>query len=227
MKFVDPTGREIRGVSKQDIDNFRNDIFEVLAGDKFTSIRSLINIKGKAFLRIDESDFHSAKKDNSFNDDEIAYINMVVETINSTDQHTIEYVSGDFASPKGSTAFIEYMDETFGEGIGRNATKDGRLSSSWIQNLGGGYNVPTRKGSHSFISNVIQGKERAATSAHELFGHGIPSAKGLLPADNNANAIRAENLTRRLLGLPQRDGSNHSGYKEGHITNPFDMPILK
>ena len=60
-----------------------------------------------------------------------------------------------------------------------------------------------------------------------MFGHGIPAAKKLKPAENNANAIRTDNLIRRILGLPQRDGSNHGGYKEGHVINPYILPILK
>ena len=58
---------------------------------------------------------------------------------------------------------------------------------------------------------------RPVTSGHELFGHGIPSANGLSSSDNNNNAIRTDNLIRRLLKMPQRDGSDHSGYKEGQI----------
>ena len=60
-----------------------------------------------------------------------------------------------------------------------------------------------------------------------MFGHGIPAAKKLTPAENNANAIRTENLIRRILKLPQNDGSKHGGYKEGHINNPYILPILK
>ena len=227
MKFVDPNGQKIRGVSKQDIIWFQNDIFEVLADDKFMNIRSLINIKGNAFQRVDEGEFLSAMKGNSFNDDEIAYINMLVGTINSKNNHTIEYVSGDFVSSKGSIAFIEYMDKLFGDGMGDKATVNGRLRSSWVYSMGNGYNVPTQRGSHSFVSGDLQGKERAVTSGHEVFGHGIPATNNLTPAENNANAIRADNLIRRLLGLPQRDGSDHGGYKEGHIINPYDLPIIK
>ena len=127
----------------------------------------------------------------------------------------------------GSIAFIEYMDKLFGDGMGDKATVNGRLCSSWVYSMGNGYNVPTQRGSHSFVSGDLQGKERAVTSGHEVFGHGIPATNNLTPAENNANAIRADNLIRRLLGLPQRDGSDHGGYKEGHIINPYDLPIIK
>lgn len=73
----------------------------------------------------------------------------------------------------------------------------------------------------------MQGDERSVTSGHEVFGHGIPAAKGLNPAENNANAIRTDNLIRRILRMPQRDGSDHGGYQEGHITYPYILPILR
>jgi hypothetical protein len=55
-------------------------------------------------------------------------------------------------------------------------------------------------------------------------GHGIPSSRGESAELNNANAIRMDNLVRRMLGLPQRDGSDHGGYKEGHIKEPQKLP---
>ena len=49
----------------------------------------------------------------------------------------------------------------------------------------------------------------------------------MTPAANNANAIRTENLIRRILNIPQRDGSDHGGYQQGHITNPYNLPIIQ
>ena len=110
-------------------------------------------------------------------------------------------------------------------GAGDAMVPNGTLSSALITGLGGeGFNVPTKNGSHSFISSGVTGNERASTSGHEVFGHGIPSAEGASPSDNNANAIRTDNLIRRMLGMPQRDGKDHGGYKEGHITYPQKLP---
>lgn len=93
------------------------------------------------------------------------------------------------------------------------------------ENLGGeGFNVPTSKGSHSFIRGV-QDKLKAVTSAHELLGHGLPSARKESPVHNNTNAIRTDNLVRRLLRLPQRDGSDHAGGKD--IVSPYSLPYTK
>lgn len=140
----------------------------------------------------------------------------------------MEYVSGTHTSSEGAKAFVNHINKELGEGTGEKmVTPEGELSSAWIDHYGKGLNVPTRKGSHSFISNSLTGNERAITSGHEVFGHGIPAAKNLSPAENNSNAIRADNLIRRILGLPQRDGRDHGGYKEGHIKDPYTLPILK
>ena len=87
--------------------------------------------------------------------------------------------------------------------------------------------MPTKDGSHSFISAIHKDDDRAITSGHELFGHGIPSAKKMNDKTNNSNAIRTDNLIRRLLGKPERDGSNHAGYNQGHITEPNELPMTK
>ena len=58
--------------------------------------------------------------------------------------------------------------------------------------------------------------------------YGTGSMESLLSSsDNNNNAIRTDNLIRRLLKMPQRDGSDHSGYKEGQIKDPQNLPLTK
>lgn len=228
IRFIDPDGREVRGVTKQDAQNFRDDIYRVLADDKFANIRALIDIKGKNFKKIDGEVLNTAMSGITMSKDESAYVTMITGAINSKDIHKVEYISGDFTSSEGASVFRDHMNKTVGEGIGdKSLTPEGKLSSSWIRNSGDGLNVPTSKGSHSFIGSSLQGNERAVTSGHEVFGHGIPAAKGLTPVGNNANAIRTDNLIRRILGLPQRDGSNHGGYREGHITQPYILPITR
>ena len=156
--------------------------------------------------------------------DERTYIDMVTNTINSKDVHKVEYLTGANTSWDGAIAFKDHMNR-MQAGAGDVMVPNETLSSELVINLGTeGLNVPTKKGSHSFINSEVTGKERAITSGHEVFGHGIPSASGASPSENNANAIRADNLIRRLLGMPQRDGKDHGGYKEGHITEPQREP---
>ena len=79
---------------------------------------------------------------------------------------------------------------------------------------------------HSVIISGVSGSntERAVTSGHEVFGHGIPSARRESDVNNNTNAIRTDNLIRRILGLPQRDGSDHAGGSNGGIVDPQNLP---
>jgi RHS repeat-associated protein len=225
--YIDPDGRDIIGVTKQDAQTFKADIHSVLAADKFSGVRALIDVKGKQFNHISSEALSGVLSDIDLSVDESAYINMVTNTINSEDIHKIEYLNGDFTSLEGASAFKDHMNRAQA-GVGdMMLTPEGKLSSSIIEAHGGGLNVPTKEGSHSFIGSSVQGDKRPITSGHELFGHGIPSSKGLSPGENNSNAIRTDNLIRRLLGMPQRDGSDHGGFRERQIKDPQKLPIIK
>lgn len=173
-------------------------------------------------MKVDQDKLSVALKEIELSADEQTYIDMVTNTINSSAKHKIEYISGDFASSdKG------YMN-TVQEGVGdKMVNSDGRLSAGIVKAYGDGYNVPTKDGSYSFIGAGVRGNKWSVTSSHEVFGHGIPSSKKLSPASNNDNAIRTDNLTRRLLNMPERDDSNHGGYNAGHITEPNKLPMTK
>lgn len=63
----------------------------------------------------------------------------------------MEYLSGDFTSAEGATAFRDHMNKAQ-EGIGDMLlTPDGNFSSTFIDSQGGGLNVPTKDGSHSLV----------------------------------------------------------------------------
>ena len=227
INAIDPDGRDIIGVTKKDAQNFREDVHRVLSDKKFEGVRGLISLKGNKFNRIDGVALNKALENVSLSVDEKAYIDMLTNTINSKEVHKIEYLSEEFTSFEGASVFRDHMNKVQ-EGIGDMLlTPEGNLSSAFIDSQGGGLNVPTKKGSHSFISSIHQGDDRAITSGHELFGHGIPSSKKTDDKSNNANAIRTDNLIRRLLGKPERDGSNHAGYNQGHITEPNKLPITE
>ena len=185
VRYIDPDGRKVRGITKQDAQKFRDDIYKVLADDKFANVRTLIDIKGKTFKAIDACELNSAMEGLILTDDESAYITMITGAINSKDVYKVEYVSGEYTSSEGAKAFVNHMNKELGEGMGdKMVTRDGKLSSAWIRNSGDGLNVPTQNGSHSFISGSLQGSERVVTSGHEVFGHGIPAAKKLTPTNS-------------------------------------------
>ena len=236
IAYSDPTGMEIRGVTKSDAEEFKSDVHLILGDSKFDNLRSLISLKGKKFQQIPDAALADALDGVTCSEDEMAYISLLVNTINSKEVHSIEYLKdGEEVSSSGYSDINKYLnsidpDSKIGDAFRkREERSDGSTryyyDDATIQTLGGeGFNVPTSKGSHSFIRGV-QDKLKAVTSAHELLGHGLPSARKESPVHNNTNAIRTDNLVRRLLRLPQRDGSAHAGGKD--IVSPYSLPYTK
>ncbi len=226
INIMDPDGKDIIGATKDDAKKFKEDVHKVLADKKFETLRALIDVKGKKFKQIDKEALTKALDGVELSADEKAYVDVVTNTINAKEKHTVEYLAnGDNASSDGATAVNDYFQS---KGLPKITTPEGDLKAATIAVFGGeGFNVPTKDGSHSFIIPGGKNTERAVTSGHEVFGHGIPSSRGESPELNNANAIRMDNLVRRMLGLPQRDGSDHGGYKEGQIKNPQKLPYTQ
>ena len=236
IAYSDPTGMEIMGVTKSDAEEFKSDVHLILGDSKFDNLRSLISLKGKKFQQIPDAALADALDGVTCSEDEMAYISLLVNTINSKEVHSIEYLKdGEEVSSSGYSDINKYLnsidpDSKIGDAFRkREERSDGSTryyyDDATIQTLGGeGFNVPTSKGSHSFIRGV-QDKLKAVTSAHELLGHGLPSARKESPVHNNTNAIRTDNLVRRLLRLPQRDGSDHAGGKD--IVSPYSLPYTK
>ena len=236
IAYSDPTSMEIRGVTKSDAEEFKSDVHLILGDSKFDNLRSLISLKGKKFQQIPDAALADALDGVTCSEDEMAYISLLVNTINSKEVHSIEYLKdGEEVSSSGYSDINKYLnsidpDSKIGDAFRkREERSDGSTryyyDDATIQTLGGeGFNVPTSKGSHSFIRGV-QDKLKAVTSAHELLGHGLPSARKESPVHNNTNAIRTDNLVRRLLRLPQRDGSDHAGGKD--IVSPYSLPYTK
>ena len=232
IRLIDPDGRaplDIIGATKSDANKFKDDVHNVLSDAKFTNLRGLIDVKGKKFNKIDAGDLSNALNGVTLTADEQAYVDVVVNTINSSEQHVVEYLnSSDNASSNGATAVKEHLNSAVGKGIGDGMlTPEGNLKGGTISVLGGeGFNVPTKKGSHSFLieDKISTANDRSVTSGHEVFGHGIPSARKMSNTANNTNAIRTDNLIRRIFGMPERNGSNHAG---GVVTDYSKLPITK
>ncbi|REC41838.1 hypothetical protein DRF67_21030 [Chryseobacterium pennipullorum] len=236
IRFIDPDGmsvQDIIGVTKQDAQKFKADVHKVLSDSKFSGVRALLDVKGKSFNKVDSGALSSALSGVTVSKDEQAYIDIVVNAINDTKVHTVEYLSmGDTVSSAGGTAFKNHLNKA-AAGTGDVLVPDAsNLSVDLINGLGGeGMNFPSAKGSHSIIVETASTtpESRAETSSHEVLGHGVPSAKGASTAVNNTNAIRMSNLVRRVTGStqPARDGMDHAGGKEGQIKNPQDLPMTR
>ncbi len=230
VMLVNPDGRRIVGATARDATKFKKDIHKVLANKKCKKIRILIDISGSEFKQIDNNVLSGYLTKISLSEDERTYINMVANTINSTSIHKVEYVdniSGSIASIEGSNAFKSHVDKTQGEGIGSQMLNMGNLTAELLETAyGGGFTVFTEGGSYSFICAGLStgSKQRAILLGNEVFGHGIPAAKRMDDFDNNNNAIRTENLIRRLFDMESYTPTEHS---KCPISEPTKLPITE
>ena len=100
INIMDPDGRDIIGQTKDDAKKFKEDIYKVLGDKKFDNVRALIDVKGKTFKHIDKDALAKALDGVELSADEKAYVDVITNTINAKEKHTVEYVSGDFTSSK-------------------------------------------------------------------------------------------------------------------------------
>lgn len=129
---------------------------------------------------------------------------LVTNVINSDASYKVEYVEdGKDLSSDGEVAFNTAFNKVYSDnGLPVPSSSPNRTGTDISLTGTYGFNAPTSDGSHSFIVNNKETKhphdKRGITSIHEIFGHGMTSAKKMSNALNNANAIRAENLVLRV-----------------------------
>ena len=232
LSYIDPDGRRIIGVTKEDAGKVHNDLNDVFADTKFNNLRNLFT-RGKKNDKVafDKIDAHALKEALlGLVGDDLALAELVTGAINSNAEHKVEYVENKTnLSSEGNTAFNKAFSRIYTDN-GIPVPEFPMRTGNDISRVGGeGYNSPTQNGSHSFIVNDIGTSHgdgrRSITTFHEIFGHGIASAKKTSDIINNQNAIRTENLVRRVLGIQeQRDGANHAG---GKVFGPSELPTVK
>lgn len=233
MNFTDPDGKQIIGVTKDDALQAQNDINSMFSDKRFDSFRSLINVKGKTFNKIDDKQLKTVLSNSDLSEDDKTLIEIVSNTINSSDEHIVEYanenenVSDNAVSEFGLPAFInkEQTIKTFG----------GFPAS--IFSLGGGRTAQTKKGTFSLI--VTGGNQpqdyvdsngndasnpvgRPLITGHEIFGHGRSLATGRGDSNQHQDAIKLENLILKVMGHKniQRSGLDHKPFTKVSSGNP-------
>ena len=226
IRYMDPDGRQIVGLTKNDALKVQQDLNTIFAGEKFEKFRNLFTFdkRGKTFNSISVESTKEAFDGIRLNEDEQALVNEVIGVINSEFVYKVEFVSIEGSvSEEGTSAFKTYLNEEHpcvGDAMIPSVNMPG-ITMNAIS--GGGINIPTKKGSHSVImegEGVIHDAGRAVTTGHEIIGHGVASANKFTPLENNTRAIRVDNLIRRVMGITTfRD--EHGGAK---IVNPYDLP---
>ena len=227
---IDPNGKEIIGVTKDDAKKAREDVLTMFKDDKFAGLRNLITLDktGKTFSSIDKEALTKALDGAKLSDDEKALVDIVTNTINSKDEHLIEYAQKDNnISKTGEEIMSKNLPSVLVDPV---IKANGGIPASIISAFGGaGTTVKTEKGTYSLLIGGLDASKsgsdyynsdtkaygnnpagRSATTGHEIFGHGRPLALGRA-SSQQADAIRTENLILRVMGYGniQRDGTDH------------------
>ena len=239
IMFIDPSGKQIIGSTEKDAQKVQEDINKFFADKKFDSFRTLISVKGKKFNQIDEAKLKSALSNSDLSDDDKALMETVANTINSKDEHLVEYVSEkDNVSSKAVEAFgvPSYLDK------GKMQEKFGGIPASIYAAGGGSVTGKTKKGTFSLIVSGVSGASdykdshgnyvnspigREGTTGHEVFGHGRSLMTGRGDANQHQDAVKLENLILRVMGYKtiQRDGTDHG--PKTTISNASALPEYK
>lgn len=229
IRFIDPDGREVIGVTRNDAAKAVEDLRQMFQGDEFSGFRELIvqsgkKANGKNLASISSDALATAFNGINLTADQQALVEMTVNTINSVDKHFIEYAAdGGVISSKGQSAFVNEMNK-MGLPMSIIIDANGGIPVSLIANQGGGgLTVQTSKGTHSVIVGNNHPNGRAVTTGHELIGHGRSLAVGRGHDNQHFDAIQTENLILRVMGINYiNNGINHG--LGTVIPNPSALP---
>ncbi|MDR2040593.1 MAG: hypothetical protein LBQ60_21975 [Bacteroidales bacterium] len=226
IKYIDPDGRTIVGLTKNDVLKAQTDFNTMFADKEFDKFRDLITLdkSGTTFNSIAADAVTAAFDGIQLSTDQQALVDQFVGTINSSSIHKVEFVdiSGN-VSIEGSSALRDHVNSVQ-KGAG-DAMVPGKTMGGPTMNAisGGGLNIPTKDGSHSVImegKGVVHDGGRVVTTGHEIIGHGVAAANKLSGVDNNTRAIRVDNLIRRVMKITTFR-TEHGGAK---IVNPYALP---
>ena len=245
IAWIDPNGKEIIGVTKDDGSKAKEDLQKLLKGDKFSNLRNLITLKknGRTIKSLDKEAVSKALDGQNLSPEEQALVNTVTNTINSKDKHVIEYKNmAENISETGEDAFKTTMPLI----INNEAIKEksGGIPVSIISSFGGGgITTKTNGGTYSLMVEDYNAKNtdyynsvtknyvsnpggREVTMGHEILGHGRSLALGR-ESSQSTDAIQMENLILRVLGSGniQRDGTNHGDKMP--VVDPSRIPAYQ
>ena len=232
IQFIDPDGRDVVGVTKEDGKKVIEDINKVFANKKFSSFRDMISLAkdGKTLNKIDGNAYAEVLKSEGFSEADLALMETVKNTINSSDVHLAEYVSADDAlSESQIEAFgirkelVDNLKEPITAGfLGDQTTKTNNGTRSIV--------VEGGKYANDYFNTAIKGYvmtnpgRRVGIMMHEVVGHGRSLALGRGAHNQHQDAIRLENMVLRVMGHGevQRTGRDHGSREQ--IKNASQIP---
>ncbi len=233
--YIDPSGAVIEGITKKDASMAVSDFRAMFPGANFANFRNLIvqsgkKQNGKTFAPISEEALSNAFIGVALNEDQQSLVEMVVNTINSSDVHQIEYVtSGKEMSNKSLRVYAQIFNS-----MGITQEMAASISGGYFQIVrafcGEASTVPTPTGSLSLILKDTDAfaTNRPAIVGHEIIGHGRSYRLGY--TDNLSQhvfPIQVENLILRNMGSTLfRNGSDHEPLK-AIIPNCTSIPSFR
>ncbi len=217
---------KVKGVNKESAEKIHQDMNTVFADKRFDSFRALLT-RGKknnntTFDEISEDAFKNATS--RLSGDDLDLVTSVYNAINSKSEFVFEYISGTTLTVNGQNAYAKFYNYA--------GTDNSIFNAAIIKSAGGeGLTIGTANGIYAFVMDTpltqhLEGS-RFLTSFHEGFGHGIPFNRGVKGEINDMNAIRYENMVRRVLGIKtMRDGTNPAHGLGKKIPNFESKPLL-
>ena len=235
VNLTDPTGMEIRGVRKQDAQMIVEDFRAMFPGEEFDNFRNLIvqsgkKQNGKSLAQISGEALSSAFNGITLNEDQQALVDMVVNTINSNDVHMVEYqkIKGVLSYEGEKVHMDAFMNDAIASHMPEILERNGGLPVKLLMgNSSVGTTIHTKRGSHSVIV-MDQPHEfgRAVTTGHEILGHGRSWSAGFKEDHQHVQAIRTENMIRRVMGIPvMRNGIDHG--PKTIVESPSLLPAFR
>ncbi len=206
---IDPKGCKIEGVSKDDISFYFTQIKIVLADKKFKPFVDALKIKGKKLEFDKNADVETIVNNLNMTDDESCFIHTLKDAIFNPKTIELEFINDDeIASTKGSD-YIR-ISNTFYRIVKM-------FNNIFLDAYGKAITVPTNKG--AYVLALKNDPNVTSNTFHESLGHGYSLILNLIKS-HNENAVRMDNVVRRILKKSQRDGKDH----EGEILSPYILP---
>jgi len=135
VKYVDPTGMVVEGVSEVSAMRVKNEIHNSFQGEKFSALRDLFQLDGNKMKQIDEGAFNDAIS--GLSSDEKALANAYFSAINAPETHYVDM-----------TMSYETLNSKTTTALGIPANMKG---SEFDAKYGAGANVPYGTGTLSLV----------------------------------------------------------------------------
>ncbi|MCQ2211556.1 MAG: RHS repeat-associated core domain-containing protein [Paludibacteraceae bacterium] len=232
VMLVDPDGRSINGVDEGDLNSFKSDVSIILKDEKFEDFKNLlvVNTKKNKFDKIDVSKKEEALNGKNLSNDEKTFIDCLTNAINSEDKHYVSYYSKSVSKNIKRSLVSQIAKEHSNLAYSMRDSEDPLLAlGKYVDQYDNAITFSAKEGTSTSIikRDGVDEVKTAIRSMHEVLGHGVAFTykNDRRSSTNNSNAVRMENLVRRILNLNAWDGKGHQGFDSTEISNPYSNPL--